>query len=77
MKQLKPITTDEFKRKIQKIKLNNVRVRAAGNGYAFFIPKSLIDANVITGSKKYELVVNEFVDRDVVREVRSPNVAVV
>lgn len=44
--------------KTQKARING-RVRAAGNGYAFFIPKALITSDVIEGGKIYEIVINE------------------
>jgi hypothetical protein len=35
------------------------RIRATGNGYAFFVPKALIDCNVLIGGKLYEIDIKE------------------
>jgi hypothetical protein len=45
--------------RIQKAKIEGAKVRAAGNGYAFFIPKALVDTDVIEGGKEYEVIISE------------------
>lgn len=45
------------------------RIRASGGGYAFFIPKALVDCNVIEGGKIYTVEIKEVATGRVVEQV--------
>ena len=40
-----------------KAKINNARIRTMGAGFGFYIPKALVENNVLDGGTEYEVII--------------------
>lgn len=52
---MKSITNSmDAEHKVQKARIDGARIRVSGNTYVFYIPKALVDTEVIQGGKEYD-----------------------